>query len=215
MGHDYQLARDKMVKNQLVARGIKDKNVLRAMGKIQRHLFIEEALIGEAYSDHPLPIGHKQTISQPYIVALMTEALELAGEDRVLEIGTGSGYQTAILAELAERVYTIERIRSLMEKARRLLAKLGYANVIMKAFDGTLGWREYEPFDAIIVTAGAPEIPKPLMEQLADGGRMIVPIGDRFSQKLIRVKREKDDFEEEDYGGCRFVDLIGVYGWKE
>jgi protein-L-isoaspartate(D-aspartate) O-methyltransferase len=215
MGHDYQLARDKMVKNQLAARGIKDKNVLRAMGKIQRHLFIEEALIGEAYSDHPLPIGHKQTISQPYIVALMTEALELSGEERVLEVGTGSGYQTAILAELAEKVYTIERIRPLMEKARRLLAELGYANVIMKAFDGTLGWREYEPFDAIIVTAGAPEIPKPLMEQLADGGRMIVPIGDKFSQKLIRVKREMDDFEEEDHGGCRFVDLIGVYGWKE
>jgi protein-L-isoaspartate(D-aspartate) O-methyltransferase len=215
MGHDYQLARDKMVKNQLAARGIKDKNVLRAMGKIQRHLFIEEALIGEAYSDHPLPIGHKQTISQPYIVALMTEALELSGEERVLEVGTGSGYQTAILAELAEKVYTIERIRPLMEKARRLLAELGYANVIMKAFDGTLGWREYKPFDAIIVTAGAPEIPKPLMEQLADGGRMIVPIGDKFSQKLIRVKREMDDFEEEDYGGCRFVDLIGVYGWKD
>ncbi len=215
MGHDYQLARDKMVKNQLVARGIRDKNVLQAMGKIQRHLFVEEALIGEAYSDHPLPIGHKQTISQPYIVALMTEALELGGEDRVLEVGTGSGYQTAILAELAARVYTIERIRPLMEKARRLLAELGYANVVMKAFDGTLGWREYEPFDAIIVTAGAPEIPKPLLEQLADGGRMIVPIGDRFSQELIRVKREKDDFEEEDYGGCRFVDLIGVYGWKE
>jgi protein-L-isoaspartate(D-aspartate) O-methyltransferase len=215
MGHDYQLARDKMVKNQLAARGIKDKNVLRAMGKIQRHLFIEEALIGEAYSDHPLPIGHKQTISQPYIVALMTEALELSGEERVLEVGTGSGYQTAILAELAEKVYTIERIRPLMEKARRLLAELGYANVIMKAFDGTLGWREYKPFDAIIVTAGAPEIPKPLMEQLADGGRMIVPIGDKFSQKLIRVKREMDDFEEEDHGGCRFVDLIGVYGWKE
>ena len=215
MGHDYQLARDKMVKNQLVARGIKDRNVLRAMGKIQRHLFIEEALIGEAYGDHPLPIGHKQTISQPYIVALMTEALELTGDERVLEIGTGSGYQTAILAELAEKVYTIERIRPLMEKARRLLAELGYTNVIMKAFDGTLGWREYEPFDAIIVTAGAPEIPRPLLEQLADGGRMIVPIGDRFSQKLIRVKREKDDFVEEDYGGCRFVDLIGVYGWKE
>ncbi len=204
-----------MVRNQLIARGIKDKNVLRVMGKIQRHLFIEEALVGEAYSDHPLPIGHKQTISQPYIVALMTEALELTGQERVLEIGTGSGYQTAILAELAEKVYTIERIRPLMEKARRLLAELGYTNVIMKAFDGTLGWREYEPFDAIMVTAGAPELPKPLLAQLADGGRMIVPIGDRFSQNLVRVRREKDGFKEEDFGGCRFVDLIGVYGWKE
>jgi protein-L-isoaspartate(D-aspartate) O-methyltransferase len=145
----------------------------------------------------------------------MTEALELTGKERVLEIGTGSGYQTAILAELAERVYTIERIRPLMEKAHRLLADLGYANVIMKAFDGTLGWREYEPFEAIIVTAGAPEIPTPLLEQLTEGGRMIVPIGDRFSQKLVRVKREADGYQEEDYGGCRFVDLIGVYGWKE
>ncbi len=199
----------------MIARGIKDKSVLWVMGKIQRHLFIEEALVGEAYSDHPLPIGHKQTISQPYIVALMTEALELTGQERVLEIGTGSGYQTAILAELAEKVYTIERIRPLMEKARRLLAELGYTNVIMKAFDGTLGWREYEPFDAIMVTAGAPELPKPLLAQLADGGRMIVPIGDRFSQNLVRVRREKDGFKEEDFGGCRFVDLIGVYGWKE
>jgi protein-L-isoaspartate(D-aspartate) O-methyltransferase len=204
-----------MVKNQLIARGIKDEGVLRAMGKIHRHLFIEEALVGEAYSDHPLPIGHKQTISQPYIVALMTEALELKGRERVLEIGTGSGYQTAILAELAEKVYTIERIRPLMEKAHRLLAELGYANVIMKAFDGTLGWREYEPFEAVIVTAGAPEIPEPLLEQLTDGGRMIVPIGDRFSQTLVRIKREEDGYKEEDYGGCRFVDLIGVYGWKE
>ena len=198
-----------MVKNQLIARGIKDKNVLRAMGKIQRHLFIEEALIGEAYSDHPLPIGHKQTISQPYIVALMTEALELTGQERVLEIGTGSGYQTAILAELAEKVYTIERIRPLMEKAHRLLAELGYANVIMKAFDGTLGWREYQPFDAIIVTAGAPEIPKPLLEQLTDGGRMIVPIGGRFSQKLVRVIRTPSEVVTEDLMGVRFVPLVG------
>jgi protein-L-isoaspartate(D-aspartate) O-methyltransferase len=215
MAHDYQIAREKMVKNQLIPRGISDQGVLKAMRKVPRHLFVEEALIGEAYNDHPLPIGHQQTISQPYIVALMTQALELTGKEKALEIGTGCGYQTAILAELSERVYTIERIRPLMEEARTLLAKLNYKNIIFSAFDGTAGWREYEPFDAIMVTAGADKIPQPLLDQLADGGRMIIPIGDRTSQELIRITRDQDRYKKKYLGGCRFVDLIGVHGWKE
>jgi protein-L-isoaspartate(D-aspartate) O-methyltransferase len=215
MTHDYRLARERMVKNQLIPRGIKDEGVLRAMGKIHRHLFVEEALIGEAYNDHPLPIGHKQTISQPYIVALMTQALELTGDEKTLEIGTGSGYQTAILAELSSAVYTIERIRPLMENAQKLLGSLGYTNIHFKAFDGTLGWKDLEPFDAIMVTAGAPKTPEPLLQQLAEGGRMIVPVGNKFSQELIKVTRIKNNFREKNLGGCRFVDLIGVHGWKE
>ena len=214
MNHDYRLAREKMVKKQLIPRGIRDEGVLQAMGKIHRHLFVEEALVGEAYNDHPLPIGHKQTISQPYIVALMTQALELTGQEKTLEIGTGSGYQAAILAELSEKVYTIERIMPLMAKARHLLNELGYTNILFKAFDGTIGWKEYSPFDAIMVTAGAPQIPEPLLDQLADGGRMVVPVGDRFSQELIKVVKQKNQFKKESLGGCRFVDLIGAHGWK-
>jgi protein-L-isoaspartate(D-aspartate) O-methyltransferase len=204
-----------MVKNQLIPRGIKDERVLRVMGKIPRHLFIEEALAGEAYNDHPVPIGEKQTISQPYIVALMTEVLELKAEERTLEIGTGSGYQTAILAELSNRVYTIERIKSLLVNARKVLAQLGYDNILFKAFDGTLGWKEYAPFDAIMVTAGAPRFPSPLMDQLADNGRMVIPVGDRYSQELIKVIRKGKSFEQENLGGCRFVNLIGVEGWPD
>jgi len=215
MTHDYRLARERMVKNQLIPRGIDDQEVLRVMGKIQRHLFMEEALLGEGYNDHPLPIGHKQTISQPYIVALMTEALELTGKEKTLEIGTGSGYQTAILAELSEKVFTIERIRPLMEKARSLLQELGYTNILFKAFDGTIGWKEHEPYDTIMVTAGAPKIPKPLLDQLADGGRMVIPIGDKVSQKLIKIIKKEDSYKEENLGGCRFVDLIGIHGWKK
>ena len=215
MAHDYQIAREKMIKNQLIPRGISDQGVLKAMRKVPRHLFVEEALVGEAYNDHPLPIGHQQTISQPYIVALMTQALELTGKEKALEIGTGCGYQTAILAELSERVYTIERIRPLMEEARTLLAKLNYKNIIFSAFDGTVGWREYEPFDAIMVTAGAGKIPQPLLDQLADGGRMIIPIGDRTSQELIKITRDQDRYNKKNLGGCRFVDLIGAHGWKE
>jgi protein-L-isoaspartate(D-aspartate) O-methyltransferase len=215
MSHDFSLARKTMVKNQLIPRGIKDERVLEAMGKIPRHLFIEEALAGEAYNDHPVPIGEKQTISQPYIVALMTETLELKGDENTLEIGTGSGYQTAILAELSSRVYTVERIKSLLVNARKLLAELGYSNILFKAFDGTLGWNEYAPFDAIMVTAGAPSLPGPLMDQLADNGRMIVPVGDRYSQELIKVIRKGSNLKQENLGGCRFVNLIGVHGWPD
>ena len=212
---DYHLTRERMVKTQLIPRGINDKRVLQAMGKIPRDRFIEEALKGEAYNDHPLPIGHKQTISQPYIVALMTEALELTGNERTLEIGTGSGYQTAILAELSEKVYTVERIRSLLVKSRNILAELGYNNILFKAFDGTLGWKEYEPYDAIIVTAGAPNVPQPLLDQLAEGGRLIIPVGNRFSQELIKMTKKRGRYIQENLGGCRFVDLIGVHGWKD
>lgn len=215
MSHDYRLARERMVKTQLVSRGIADQRVLQAVAKIHRHLFVEEALIGEAYNDHPLPIGHRQTISQPYIVALMTEALELEGTEKVLEIGTGSGYQTAILAELSKTVYTVERVEPLLTKSRRLLRELGYTHIQFNVSDGTVGWQEFSPFDAIIVAAGAPEIPRPLLDQLADGGRMVIPIGNRHSQDLIRVKRDHNRLLEKNLGGCRFVDLIGNYGWKD
>ncbi|MBW2022675.1 MAG: protein-L-isoaspartate(D-aspartate) O-methyltransferase [Deltaproteobacteria bacterium] len=214
MSHDYRLARERMVRTQLVPRGITDQRVLDAIMKVPRHLFVEEALRGEAYNDHPLPIGHKQTISQPYIVALMTQALELKGDEHTLEIGTGSGYQTAILAQLCEKVYTVERIRPLLEQARKRLWELGYTNILFKAFDGTLGWEEYAPFDAIIVTAGAPRIPQPLIDQLADGGRLVIPVGGKFSQELIRVTKKNGDLIQKNLGGCRFVDLIGVHGWK-
>jgi protein-L-isoaspartate(D-aspartate) O-methyltransferase len=215
MALDYRLAREKMVKNQLIPRGISDPRLLEVMGKVPRHLFVEEALVGEAYNDHPLPIGQKQTISQPYIVALMTEALGLTGKEKTLEIGTGSGYQTAILAELSNTVYTVERIKDLLVNARSLLAELGYNNILFKAFDGTLGWKEYEPYDAIIVTAGAPKIPQPLLDQLGEGGRLIIPVGNRFSQELIRVTKKGGSYIEKNLGGCRFVDLVGIYGWKD
>ena len=188
---DYRLARVNMVKTQLIPRGIQDLRVLEAMRTIPRDRFVEEALAGEAYNDHPLPIGNKQTISQPHIVALMTEALALTGTEKVLEIGTGSGYQTAILAALADKVYTVERIRTLMVKARNLLAELGFRNILFKAFDGTLGWKEFAPYDAIIVTAGSPKIPQPLLDQLQDGGRLIIPTGNKVSQDLIKITKKR------------------------
>lgn len=215
MNHDYRHARERMIKKQLLPRGITDERVLQAMTKVHRHLFIEEAIAGEAYGDHPLPIGNKQTISQPYIVALMTQILKLTGTEKVLEIGTGSGYQTAILAELSEKVYTIERIRPLMEKARYLLNAMDYTNILFKYFDGTLGWQQYAPFDAIIVTAGAPQIPENLIDQLAEGGRMVVPVGGKTNQELIEIIKTKNGYRTVKHGGCRFVDLIGAHGWKE
>ena len=212
---DYRLAREKMIRGQLISRGINDQQVLDAMGKIPRDWFVEEALTGEAYNDHPLPIGHKQTISQPYMVALMTEALALTGSEKVLEIGTGSGYQTAILAQLSQKVYTVERIRVLMVKARTILAELECNNVLFKAYDGTLGWQEFAPYDAIMVTAGAPKIPAPLLDQLAEGGKLVIPIGDRISQELKRITNKNGKYLQENLGGCRFVNLIGLHGWKE
>lgn len=212
---DFAKAREKMVDEQLASRGIKDMRVLNAFCKVPRHLFVEEALHGQAYNDYPLPIGQKQTISQPYMVALMTQALELRGDERVLEIGTGSGYQSAILAELAEWVYSVERIRSLANRARKILEQLLCYNVEIRVFDGTEGWKEKAPFHAITVTAGAPEIPQPLLDQLATGGRLVVPVGDVFSQTLVRVIRTEGGFKREDMGGCHFVRLIGKYGWHD
>ena len=211
---DFSIIRSKMVDDQVVARGVKDQRVIAAMKKVPRHLFVEEALQGQAYTDHPLPIGDKQTISQPYMVALMTETLALTGKEKVLEIGTGSGYQTAILAECAAKVFSVERIRSLAIRARKLLLELGYLNVEIKFSDGTVGWIDESPFDAIIVTAGAPDIPQPLVDQLKAGGRMAIPVGDAYTQDLIRVTKTEDGIEKEDFGGCRFVKLIGKYGWE-
>lgn len=212
---DERSARERMVETQLVPRGIRDEGVLRAMRKVPRHRFVGEDLRGEAYDDHPLPIGHRQTISQPYIVALMTQALALTGRERTLEVGTGSGYQTAVLAELSVEVFTVERIPELLRRAEAVLNDLGYANIRFKAFDGTLGWDEHKPFDAVLVTAGAPGIPRPLRDQLADGGRLVIPVGNRHSQELVKITRSGDRFEESYLGGCRFVDLIGVHGWKD
>lgn len=211
---DFPKARLKMVEEQIVSRGVRDAKLIAAMKKIPRHLFVEEALQSQAYSDHPLPIGEKQTISQPYMVALMTEAMLLTGNEKVLEIGTGSGYQTAILAELSEKVFSIERIRPLAIRARKLLYELEYFNVEIKIFDGTFGWIEESPFDAIIVTAGSPDIPQPLIDQLAMGGRLVIPVGDVFVQDLFRVTKTEEGVKKEDLGGCRFVKLIGKYGWE-
>ena len=211
---DFSKARLKMVEEQITSRGTKDARLIAAMKKIPRHLFVEEALQSQAYTDHPLPIGEKQTISQPYMVALMTEALLLTGKEKVLEIGTGSGYQTAILAELSEKVFSVERIRSLAIRARKLLYELGYFNVEIKIFDGTFGWTEESPFDAIVVTAGSPDIPQPLIDQLAIGGRLVIPVGDAFVQDLFRVTKTEEGVRKEDLGGCRFVKLIGKYGWE-
>jgi len=210
---DDERARLKMVDEQLAARGIKDRPVLSAMGRVPRHLFVEEALRDSAYGDHALPIGEQQTISQPYMVALMTETLALKGTERVLEIGTGSGYQTAVLAELAAQVYSVERIDSLAVKARRLLTTLGYRNVQIKVFDGTYGWKEEAPFDAILVTAGSPEIPMPLTEQLKEGGRMVIPVGERTTQVLKKVTKTPAGIEVTALTGCVFVPLIGGHGW--
>lgn len=212
---EYTTARNRMVESQLISRGIKDARVLDAMRKVPRHRFVEEALVSQAYNDHPLPIGEKQTISQPYMVALMTEALELQGHERVLEIGTGSGYQAAILAELAEKIYSIERIRKLSVKAQSILDELGYFNAVLKVGDGTLGLKEESPFDGIIVTAGSPDLPQPLVDQLAMGGKLVVPVGDRYTQSLMKVVRVKEGITKTDLGGCRFVSLLGRYGWKE
>jgi len=215
VGKDYSPARARMVNSQLTPRGIRDPRVIDAMRKVPRHLFLDEPHWPEAYDDHPLPIGHGQTISQPYIVALMTEALDLVGHEKTLELGTGSGYQTAVLAELSREVYTIERIEPLLVQAQRVLARLGYANIFFKLHDGTMGWEENQPYDAIMVTAGAPKIPDPLVNQLAEGGRLIIPVGNRFSQELVRVTKKGGSLIEKSFGGCRFVSLVGEHGWKE
>ncbi len=204
-----------MVEEQVVARGIKNPRLLAAMRKVPRHLFVDPGLLQRAYIDSSLPIGQKQTLSQPYMAARMTEALGLSGEERVLEIGTGSGYQTALLAELSFNVFSVERIRALATKARGLLDRLQYHNVAIQVGDGSIGWPEHSPFDAIIATAAAPELPRPLLEQLAHGGRLVIPVGYGQAQVLFRVTRHDAEFKEEQLGDCRFVKLWGKFGWQE
>ncbi|MFH1624535.1 MAG: protein-L-isoaspartate(D-aspartate) O-methyltransferase [Pseudomonadota bacterium] len=211
---DFDNERQLMVENQLRRRGIADATVLEVMGKVPRERFVPREQISSAYHDGPLSIGEGQTISQPYMVALMTECLQLEGKERVLEIGTGSGYQTAILAELAAEVYTIEIHRSLSEKAQWLLAGLGYDSIRFGIGDGSKGWEEEAPFDGIIVTAGSPDVPVTLKEQLTDGGRLVIPVGSRFVQTLYRMTRVGKSFRKEDFTGCVFVPLVGECGWK-
>jgi len=212
---NFKKARERMVETQIAARGVHDEGVLEAMRRVPRHLFVDEALREQAYSDHPLPIAENQTISQPYIVALMTESLELNGAEKVLELGTGSGYQSAILAELADRVFSVERYPELAYRANAILQKLGYQNIIVRVGDGSLGWPDDAPFDGIIVTAGTPKIPQPLIDQLNIGGRLVVPVGDRFGQDLILVRRAAEGIKKTNLGGVRFVNLVGKLGWKE
>ena len=211
----YKRHREEMVRRQIAARGISDERVLAAMRKIPRQLFVSEALRDQAYGDFPLPIGEQQTISQPFIVAEMTQALQLNENDRVLEIGTGSGYQTAILAEIAYRVFTVERIHALLVKARQLFDKLRYHNIVTRLGDGSAGWAAEGPFDAIMVTAGAPRIPEKLVTQLATGGRLVVPVGDQHSQELCKIYRDENGIHKTNLGGCRFVKLVGEYGWGD
>ncbi len=213
---DLEYLRQRMVKEQLLGRDIKDKKVLDVFRKIPRHRFVDPAMSQDAYGDFPLSIGRAQTISQPYIVALMVQLLDIAKGDKVLEIGTGSGYETAILAELGGDVYSIERIELLATKAKKVLEELGYKNIHIKTGDGTLGWQEFVPFDKIVITASSADPPGPLLEQLSAGGRMVMPVGSRFTQKLILFEKNKQgNFFRRDICGCVFVPLIGKYGWSK
>jgi len=214
MPHDpndrFGQARRNMVETQIEVRGIKDPRLLEVMRRIPRHLFVPENLRPEAYADEPLPIGEGQTISQPYIVAYMTEKLELRGPERVLEVGTGSGYQTAVLSELVESVFSVEVVESLSLQAREVLGDLGYSNIRFRVGDGNSGWEEHAPYEAIIVTAAAPAVPAPLRRQLKDGGRMILPLG-TFSQELVLIVREGDRFRQSELLPVRFVPLLTVH----
>ena len=214
---NFEYARKKMIQDQILANGITDRKVIDTIQKIPRHIFVQEAMAAQAYSDSALPVGEKQTISQPYMVALMTELLELKGTEKVLEIGTGSGYQTAILASMADRVYTLERIRPLALRARKCLDSLHLFNVMLRindSPDSPVGWDEEAPFDAIIVTAGAPAIPTVLTDQLAIGGRLVIPVGDQDQQQLFKITKHDDGtLETSTPVKCRFVPLIGKQGW--
>ena len=214
LASNFEKARARMVEEQLLPRSIHDQKTLEAMRKVPRHLFVEDAMKNQAYGDSPLPIGRGQTISQPYIVALMTQALGLKGNERVLEIGTGSGYQAAILSQICEKVYTVERIDTLLVQARKVFDSLHYLNILTKLDDGTNGWPEYGPYDAIVVTAGGPKVPLPLLEQLADPGILIIPVGDRSVQNLQFVKKNDGEITEKTIELVRFVNLIGDHGWK-
>lgn len=212
---DYVQARERMVREQLVSRGINDPRVLRTMAKVPRHLFLETELWDQAYEDHPLPIGANQTISQPYMVALMAEALELTGAERVLEVGTGSGYAAAVLSELCAEVFTVEAVEELALKARSVLTSLGYRNVSVLVGDGTLGWEEHAPYDGVMISAAAPCIPRPLLEQLKIPGRLVFPMGERELQSLVRIRKDQAGIREEYLGECHFVKLKGQYGWED
>lgn len=210
--HNYSGHRQKMVEGQLVDRGIKNLGVLEVMSRLPRHLFVPEYLGHKSYGEHPLPIGHHQTISQPYAQAVMTQALILTGQERVLEIGTGSGYQTALLAELSAQVFTIERLKPLGQRAKALLEKLGYTNINHRFCDGTYGWSNMGPYDAILFAAGAPEMPKALVDQLAMNGRLVGPVGPDGEQKLVMLTRTEAGISKEELGDCNFVPLIGKFG---
>jgi protein-L-isoaspartate(D-aspartate) O-methyltransferase len=214
MSDAFARERERMVDEQLARRGVSDVRVLEAMRRVPRHLFVDEALRERAYGDHPLPIGEEQTISQPYIVALMTSLLVLDDRLKVLEVGTGSGYQTAVLAELARRVCSIERIPRLAQRARAALEGLGYANVWIRVGNGTLGWPDEAPFDRILVAAGGPSVPSPLFDQLVEGGRMVVPLGDEVNQTLTLVEKVRGEMVTSLHGDCKFVKLVGKYAWE-
>ncbi len=212
----YGYSRLQMVEEQLRRRGIDDERVLRAMEDLPRHLFVEKALWSRSYGDYPLPIGNGQTISQPYMVALMTQCLELEGQERVLEIGTGSGYQAAILSKLARNVFTIERYGSLGKRARKVWEELDLHNIAMRIGDGSIGWSKYAPYDGIIVTAASPDLPQPLLDQLsADDGRLVIPVGTSDFQQLKVVTRKGDAYTSREEVGCTFVPLVGKHGWKD
>src|SRR5918912_20337 len=213
---EYRIPRERMIERLREHYGIRDIRVLDAMRVVPRHRFVPEALQSRAYGDHALPIAANQTISQPFIVARMTELLELSDRSRVLEIGAGSGYQTAVLARLAAQVYAIERIGELAREAQARIRQLGIYNATVKCFDGTLGWSAHAPYDAILVAAGGPEVPEPLLAQLKVDGRLVIPVGDtRESQRLVRVIRTEKGYKREDHGACAFVPLIGHYGWTQ
>jgi len=206
--------RERMVEEQLIARGVRDPRVIEVMRRLPRHVFVDEALRDRAYGDHPLPIGEGQTISQPFIVGRMTELLQLAGREKVLEVGTGCGYQAAVLAELAERVCTMERIPRLASRARETLERLGYRNVWVRTANGTLGWPDEAPFDRILVAAGGPGVPPPLFEQLAEGGRMVIPVGEVTGQVLQVIEKAQGTMRVTQDSGCVFVKLVGKYAWE-
>lgn len=210
----YERARARMVEEQLAGRGIRDKRVLAAMRTVPRHIFVDEALTSQAYTDFPLPIGEKQTISQPYMVAFMSESLALTGSERVLEIGSGSGYQSAVLSVLSAKVYSVERLTTLTARSRRTLDLLHCSNVVVKLGDGTTGWAEEAPFDAIVAAASSPKVPQALVDQLAPGGRLVMPVGSEETQKLLRITKRANGVSTEVLGGCRFVKLIGKDGWQ-
>ena len=207
--------RREMVENQIKARGITDPLVIQAMTQVPRHMFVSEALVDSAYGDFPLPIGEGQTISQPFIIAEMTQSLGLTGSERVLEIGTGSGYQAAVLSRIVYKVYTIERNNTLYMQTRRLFDRMKYHNIVTRYSDGTQGWKAESPFDAIMVTAGGNQIPAPLVDQLDMGGRLVMPVGGHHSQELLRLEKTKTGIKTTNLGGCRFVKLIGEHGWSE